>query len=142
MMMMMMMMMISSMMTTTIAASSSSERHRLSPCSHSYIYNAFNVHLSQGIRWQRVTLHAAAGMGVYTEGCSDISLDECAPPPKFTTRFVFHSCCRYVVKPRLPTIPMSLNADALHFSNTRGGAIRWWRLLCLGSLLSFEVFVL
>jgi hypothetical protein len=30
---------------------------------------------------------------------------------------------RFVVEPRLPSIPMSLNADALHFSNTRGGVI-------------------
>ena len=28
-----------------------------------------------------------------------------------------------MVEPRLPSIPMSLNADALHFSNTRGGVV-------------------
>ena len=43
----------------------------------SYAYNTFDAHLSQELHWQRVMIHAAGGMGVYTEGCSDISFDEC-----------------------------------------------------------------
>ena len=65
---------------TTVFTSHNSN-HLLTPPSPacSYAYNTFNAHLSQQLLWQRVTLHAAAGMGVYTEGCSDITLDECAP---------------------------------------------------------------
>ena len=69
-----------------------------------YAYNAFTVGASSGLTWTNVTLWAVGGMGILTDSCTGIAVDGLR-----------------VVKQ--PGRPMSITADGVHFSNTRGGAI-------------------
>jgi hypothetical protein len=69
-----------------------------------YSFNAFSFYSAQGISISNVTLWAVAGMGVFTDSCRDISL----------------SGFRIA---KAAGRPMSITADGVHFSNTKGGAI-------------------
>ncbi len=69
-----------------------------------YGYNAFSIFASSGISVSNVTLWAVAGMGLYTDSCTGIDLDG----------------LRILKKDGRP---MSITADGVHFSNTRGGDI-------------------
>ena len=69
-----------------------------------YGYNAFDVVESSAIQITNVTLWAVAGMGVYTDQCTDIVLDGLRVEKKENR-------------------PMSITADGVHFSNSRGGDI-------------------
>lgn len=69
-----------------------------------YGYNAFTASACTGLAWTNVTLWGLAGMGIYTDSCSGIAIDGLR------------------IEKRAGR-PMSITADGVHFSNTRGGAI-------------------
>jgi hypothetical protein len=69
-----------------------------------YGYNAFTVERSSALAWRNVTLWAVAGMGIYTDETSGIDIEALRIE-------------------RTGGRPMSITADGVHFSNSRGGAI-------------------
>ena len=69
-----------------------------------YGYNAFNLNDCLNTAWRNVTLWSVAGMGIYTNEATGLSLDSFR---------VAKTAGR----------PMSITADGVHFSNSRGGAI-------------------
>jgi hypothetical protein len=69
-----------------------------------YSFNAFSASNVKGIYWNDINLYATAGMGIFTNACSDIVIEG--------VRIV-----------KLPGRPMSINADGLHISNTMGGRV-------------------
>jgi hypothetical protein len=71
-----------------------------------YAYNAFNLYGTKGVRVQNVSLLSLGGMGVYADGVSGgITIDG------LSIR-------------KLPGRPLSICADGVHLSNTRGGRVR------------------
>lgn len=69
-----------------------------------YSYNAFGFYGTAGVTVQQVTLLSLGGMGIYTDRCTGITIDGLQ------------------IK-KAPGRPMSICADGVHFSNTRGGAV-------------------
>ena len=69
-----------------------------------YAYNAFSVSRSTNTAWRNVTLWSVAGMGILTDQCSGIDIESLRIEKRDGR-------------------PMSITADGVHFSNTRGGAI-------------------
>jgi hypothetical protein len=70
-----------------------------------YAYNAFNFFSTRGVRVANVSLLSLGGMGVYTDSVAGgITIDG------LSIR-------------KLPGRPMSICADGVHFSNTRGGDV-------------------
>lgn len=69
-----------------------------------YSYNAFGFYGTAGVTVQQVTLLSLGGMGIYTDRCTGITIDGLQIKKAFGR-------------------PMSICADGVHFSNTRGGAV-------------------
>ena len=69
-----------------------------------YSYNAFGFYGTQGVNIKGVTLLSLGGMGVYSSECTGITIDGLE------------------IK-KAPGRPMSICADGVHFSNSRGGAV-------------------
>ena len=70
-----------------------------------YAYNAFSFFGTEAVRVQGVSLFSLGGMGIYTDSVSGgITVDG------LSIR-------------KLPGRPMSICADGVHFSNTRGGRV-------------------
>lgn len=69
-----------------------------------YANNAFTVSASTDLAWTNVSLWAVGGMGIFTNSCTGIAIDGLS-----------------IVK--RPGRPMSITADGVHLSNTRGGSI-------------------
>lgn len=69
-----------------------------------YSYNAISASFTSGFSVLNVSMWAVGGMGVLTNGCNDIN----------------------IIGMRIERVngrPMSITADGMHFSNTRGGSV-------------------